>query len=151
MNTGGSCEYCWGLSFFFWFSQTWPVTLRIQEYVFFGCIVLPDSKETELGSRDQEDSPWASKNTRILMWILLKCLSVILYDRLAFSEDHKKLLQGLVSHELTAYHSVFNIFLTHWIMTILSKGCKLDNFEPHYSLKLSFTNTRGLCSNFVES
>ena len=35
-------------------------------------------------------------------------------------------------------------------MAILSKGCKPDNFEPHNSLKLSFTNIRGLCYNFVE-
>ena len=34
-------------------------------------------------------------------------------------------------------------------MAILSKGCKPDNFESHNSLKLSFTNTGGLCSNFV--
>ena len=30
------------------------------------------------------------------------------------------------------------------------KGCTLDNFESHNSLKLSFTNIRGLRSNFVE-
>ena len=35
-------------------------------------------------------------------------------------------------------------------MAILSKGCKPDNFEPHNSLKLSFTNIWGLHSNFVE-
>ena len=35
-------------------------------------------------------------------------------------------------------------------MTILSKACKPDNFESHNSLKLSFTNIRGLCSNFVD-
>ena len=35
-------------------------------------------------------------------------------------------------------------------MTILSKGCKPDNFESHNSLKLSFTNICGLSSNFVE-
>ena len=35
-------------------------------------------------------------------------------------------------------------------MTILSKGCKPDNFEPHNSLKFSVTNIRGLRSNFVE-
>ena len=35
-------------------------------------------------------------------------------------------------------------------MAILSKGCKTDNFEPHNSLKLSFTNILGLCSNFVK-
>ena len=35
-------------------------------------------------------------------------------------------------------------------MGILSKGCKSDYFKPHNSLKLSFTNIQGLCSNFVE-
>ena len=35
-------------------------------------------------------------------------------------------------------------------MAILSKGCKPDNFDPHSSLKLSFTNIQGLRSNFVE-
>ena len=62
----------------------------------------------------------------------------------------QKLLQGLVSHGFTAYLPVFNLFLTKWIMAILSKGCKPDNFEPHNSLKLSFTNIWGLRSNFVE-
>ena len=35
-------------------------------------------------------------------------------------------------------------------MTILSKACKPHNFESHNSLKLSFTNIRGLHSNFVD-
>ena len=35
-------------------------------------------------------------------------------------------------------------FLTQWIMALLSKGCKPDNFQPHNSLKLSFTNIWGL-------
>ena len=35
-------------------------------------------------------------------------------------------------------------------MVILSKGCKAGNFELHHSLKLSFTNIRGLCLNFVD-
>ena len=35
-------------------------------------------------------------------------------------------------------------------MTILSKACKPDNFESHNSLKLSFTNIRGLRLNFVD-
>ena len=34
-------------------------------------------------------------------------------------------------------------------MAILSKACKPDNFESHNSLKLSFTNIRGLRSNFL--
>ena len=33
-------------------------------------------------------------------------------------------------------------------MAILSKACKPDNFELRNSLKLSFTNIRGLRSNF---
>ena len=35
-------------------------------------------------------------------------------------------------------------------MTILSKACKPDNLESRTSLKLSFTNIRGLRSNFVD-
>ena len=35
-------------------------------------------------------------------------------------------------------------------MAMLSKGCKPDRFESHNSLTLSFTNIRGLRSNFVE-
>ena len=35
-------------------------------------------------------------------------------------------------------------------MAILLKGFKPDNFELHNSLKPSFANIRGLCSNFVE-
>ena len=40
--------------------------------------------------------------------------------------------------------------LTQWIMVILSKGYKPDNFESHNSLKLSFTNIWGLCLNFID-
>ena len=35
-------------------------------------------------------------------------------------------------------------------MAILSKACKPDNLESRNSLKLSFTNIRGLRSNFVD-
>ena len=35
-------------------------------------------------------------------------------------------------------------------MAILSKGCKPGNFESRNSLKLSFTNIRGLRSNLIE-
>ena len=35
-------------------------------------------------------------------------------------------------------------------MTILSKACKPDNLESHKSLKLSFTNIRGLRLDFVD-
>ena len=35
-------------------------------------------------------------------------------------------------------------------MVILSRGGKPDNLESHNSPKRSFTNIRGLCSNFIE-
>ena len=35
-------------------------------------------------------------------------------------------------------------------MAILSKRYKPDNFELHKTLKLSFTNIRGIRSNFVD-
>ena len=35
-------------------------------------------------------------------------------------------------------------------MVILSKACKPDNFESHNSLKLTFTNIRGLRLNFID-
>ena len=55
-----------------------------------------------------------------------------------------------MSHELTAYISVFDLFLTQSSMAILSKGCKPDNFESHNSLKLRFTNIWVFCSNYVD-
>ena len=35
-------------------------------------------------------------------------------------------------------------------MAILSKACKPDHFESHNSLKLRFTNIRGLRSSFID-
>ena len=35
-------------------------------------------------------------------------------------------------------------------MAKLSGACKRDNFESHNSLKISFMNIWGLCSNFVD-
>ena len=126
----------------------------------------PDSKETELGSSNQEASPSAGKNTRIVLvschpW---KCIPTAISSGLDICEvpgchlfqqmsslwGSQKLLQRLVCHELTAYLSAFNLFLTQWIMVILSKRYKPDNFETHNYLKLSFTNVWGLRSNFAK-
>ena len=107
----------------FWPSQTWPVTLRIQEKVFSGCTVPPDSKETELGSSNQEASLSASKNN----WVALVscCAWKFVHTAISSGVDisevpgchllqqmsshwgSQKLLPGLVSHELTVYLSVF--------------------------------------------
>ena len=46
--------------------------------------------------------------------------------------------------------SVFVLFLSQLIMTILSKGCKPDNPESQNTLKCSFANIQGPCSNFAE-
>ena len=85
-----------------------------------------------------------------MVWISCKFPGCHLLWQMSSQWGLRKLLQGLVSHNLTAYLFVFLPFLTQWIMAILSKGCKPDNFEPHNSLKLSFTNIWGLRSNFVE-
>ena len=108
--------------------------------MFFGCTVLPDSKETEFGSSDQEASPSTGKNTRVVLVLYCagKCVlpaisgGVNIFEFLGYHLlwqmsswlGLEKLLQGLVSHELTVYLSVFNLFLTELIITILSKGCK---------------------------
>ena len=78
--------------------------------------------------------PWVSF---VMTWILI--------------QSHKNYFKGwcLMISQPT-FLLFFNLFLTQWIMTILSKGCKPDNFEPHNSLKFSVTNIRGLRSNFVE-
>ena len=55
----------------------------------------------------------------------------------------------MVSHELVAYFSVFDPFLTQWLMAILSKVCNAESFKSHDSLKLRFTSIQVLCSNFV--
>ena len=41
------------------------------------------------------------------------------------------------------------LFLTNFYGHII-KRCKTDNFETHNSVRLSFTNIRSLCSNFIE-
>ena len=48
-------------------------------------------------------------------------------------EGVRKSTQGLVCPKLTAQVSVLELFLTHQ-MTILSTGCKPNNFESHKSL-----------------
>ena len=63
-------------------------------------------------------------------------------------EKVRKLIQGLLCSKLTAQVSALELFLTHQ-MTILSIGCKPNNFKSPKSLKLSFTNIQGHF-NFAE-
>ena len=76
-------------------------------------------------------------------------LGIICYNRWFLSDGHKMTSRIGVSWT-PAYLSVFDLFLTQWIMVILSKEYNPDNFELHNSLKLSFANIWGLRLNFVD-
>ena len=66
----------------FWLAQTSPVTLRMQKQVYYGCIVLLDSNENKLISREQCASPSAHRNTRVDLVLCLaqKCVSIAISD-----------------------------------------------------------------------
>ena len=86
-----------------------------------------------------------------VVWVPPRSLGVICYDRWVLSEGQQNLLQGLVSHELTAYFPDFDLFLTQWTGHIIHHyGHIPDKFESHNSQKLSFTNIQGVFSNLVE-
>ena len=98
-----------------------------------------------------EKSFWSEMKLIFPRFVSALCaLACHLSWEMSFQWGPQKLLQGLVSHELTAYFSVFNLFLTQLFMVILSKECRPDKFELRNSLKLSFIYIRGFCSNFVE-
>ena len=79
-----------------------------------------------------------------LVWILLRSLGVICYDRWFLSEVHKSYFKDwCLMNSQPAF--LFLTSLNLMIMVILSKACK-----SHNSLKLSFMNIWGLCSNFVD-
>ena len=145
-------------------SQAWPITLRIQKQVFSGRNVLPDSKKTKLGTGNQEASPSVGKNAGIVLVACLswKCVATAISVGLDIFEVPGCHLTDEFSLRVTKIATMIGVSLTHillscfWhilthcIMAIILKGLKWDNFEPHNSLKLSFTNIRGLHSNFVE-
>ena len=85
--------------------------------------------------------------TGVCRWTqVLAVISVDAYPLLAFSDLRITKITSRIGVSWT--HSLlfcFNLFLTKWIMAILSKGCKPDNFELQNPLKLSFTSIRGLC------
>ena len=88
----------------------------------------------------------ASLQLFLVVWIFLRSVGVICYDRWVLSEGHKNYFKDwcLMNSQPTF------LFLLQWIMAILSKGWKPDNSESCTSLKLSFTNVWGLCLNFAE-
>ena len=144
----------------FYFSQTWPVNLRIQELVFSGCALPHDSNDTKVRSNNQKASLSASLLVSCCAW---NCAPTdisgvnistdsgcVLLQQMSSQWGPQKLLQKFVSHELIVCLSLLKQFLTQWIMAILSKGYKPDKFESQNSLRLSFTNIWDLCSNFIK-
>ena len=140
----------------FWLFSIWPATLRIQENISPSCAVLPDTGETKLGRSNQVASPSVSKNIALVLvpccaW---KCaataisssvdtpegLELQLVEQMSSQCGLQKLLQGLVSHKLTACLSDFYLFLDFWLneMTIFLKVHKPDDFESQNFVKLSF-------------
>ena len=139
--------------------------------------MLPDGKQTKLGSSNQEASPSAGKNTGV---VLVPCsrMEVRPYSYFQwcgyfwgpwvsfvttneFSVRVTKITSEIAGVSWThnqPYLSVLHLFLTQWIRAILSKGCKQDNFEPHNSLKIYiiiyyyiyYLRLWGLHSNVVE-
>ena len=124
---------------FFGLSQTWPVTLRI----FWPRYFLVALYHLVLRRRNLKV---------VTKWLFSGGFPEILgcdfLWQMSSQRGSQKLLQEPTC--LTVYLSVFDIFLTHWIMAILSKRCKRENFESQNFLKLSFTNILGFRSNFGE-
>ena len=124
--------------------------------VFSGCTVT-DSKKTELESSDQEDSASVGKKGRVFSvpYHTWKCVPTAISGGVHISESTwvsflltnefsvgvTEITLLLVSHELTAYFSVLDLFSTQWIMVMLSWP---------YSLKLRFISIQVLFSIFLE-
>ena len=104
------------------------ITFRIQELAFSGCTVPHGNKETELGSSNQKASPSTDKKTGVVLvpCCIWKCFPTAnsagvdipevpgchLLQHRSSQYGSQKLFEGLVSHERTAYPSVFDLFLT---------------------------------------
>ena len=75
-----------------------------------------------------------------VVWIFLRSLGVICYDRLVLGEGHKNYFRDwcLINSQPTVI--LFNLFKLNELWPCYQKGllCKPDNFESHNSLKLSF-------------
>ena len=85
----------------------------------------------------------------LVVWIFLRSLSVICYGRWNLSEGHKNYFKDWCFMNSQRTFPLLT-YLNFWIMAILSKACKLHNFESHNSLKLSFTNIWDYCLNFAD-
>ena len=94
MNLGSRCHWWWTTFILFWFSQSWKVTFKILELVFYDCIVPTDSNEIKLESSDQTPSPPEDENTRVVLepYPAWKCHSTVFLDGVDVFKVHKCLL-----------------------------------------------------------
>ena len=110
-----------------------------------GSTVLADSKESGLGSSNQDLSLSSGKNTGIVVmpchaWM---CVPITISGVvIIFQVPECHLLQ---------YFSV-RVTIKNWLsqVAILSKLRKPESFQSYNSPKRSFANFWGLCSSFVE-
>ena len=89
-------------------------------------------------------------NSYFWWWIFSRSLGVICYNRWVLTgEGHKNHFKDRHLSKWQPTFLFFDLFLTQWIMIILIKRWKTDNFESHNSLNLSFTNIWGLCLKLI--
>ena len=126
--------------------------------------VSSNSKETKLGGSHKEASPSAGKINLKSSFNVTPHMKVTtansggmdisqvsgyhFFKQMSSWWGSQKLLQILVSHELTVYLSVFDIFLTQWIMANLGDSVDSENFSVTVNLPLiwkdSITQMHGL-------
>ena len=86
----------------------------------------------------------ASLQLFLVVWIFLRSLGVIYFDRWVLSEGPNNYFKDwCLMNSHPTYLNLVNYGQ-------LSKACKPENFESHNSLTLSFMSIRGLCLNFVD-
>ena len=66
----------------------------------------------------------ASLKLFLVVWIFLRFLGVICYGKWGSQLGSQKLLQGMVSHEFTAYLSIFNLFKLNKLWSYYQKHVK---------------------------
>ena len=70
--------------------------------------------------------------------------------QMSFQWESQKLLESIGISSSHILRLCFWPIVFQWIMVILSKGCKPDNFEQHISLKLRLTTIWGPVLSFVK-
>ena len=134
------------------------VTIKIP-YTVDVLLHLLHSRENELVSSDQVASPSAGKNTSVFLvpYSRMEVRSKSYFWWCAYfwgpwvsfvTADEFSVRVTKITSKITSGISIswthflpfcFKPILTQWIMIILSKACKSDNFELHNSLKLGCT------------